>query len=58
MVGWKTDSPEGVQEKAEAIHGLAADGALASVVITDFPRRPAVASKAMADGYPDCSLAA
>ncbi|MFC9680825.1 DUF6192 family protein [Streptomyces sp. NPDC056948] len=51
-------SLESVQEKVEAIHGLATDDTVASVVITDFPRRPAVASKAMADGYPDCSLAA
>ncbi|MFD7447264.1 DUF6192 family protein [Streptomyces sp. NPDC059909] len=46
VVGWKVDSPESVQEKVEAIHDLAADDA---VVTTDFLRRPAVASKAMAD---------
>lgn len=33
----------------EAIHDLAADDAVAAVVTTDFPRRPAVASRAMAD---------
>ncbi len=49
VVGWKVDSPESVQEKVEAIHDLATDDAVASVVTTDFLRRPAVASKAMAD---------
>ncbi len=49
VVGWKVDSPETVQEKVEAIHDLAADDAVAAVVTTDFLRRPAVASKAMAD---------
>jgi hypothetical protein len=33
----------------EAIHDLAADDAVAAVVTIDFLRRPAVASKAMAD---------
>jgi hypothetical protein len=33
----------------EAIHDLAADDAVAAVVTTDFLRRPAIASKAMAD---------
>nr|WP_253267633.1 DUF6192 family protein [Streptomyces asoensis] len=49
MVGWKVDSPESVQEKAEAIHDLATDDAVAAAVTTDFLRRPAVANKAMAD---------
>ncbi|GAA4340866.1 DUF6192 family protein [Streptomyces venetus] len=49
VVGWKVDSPESVQEKVEAIHDLATDDAVAAVVTTDFLRRPAVASKAMAD---------
>lgn len=48
-MGWKVDSPESVQEKAEAIHDLASDDAVAAVVTTNFLRRPAVASKAMAD---------
>ncbi|MDF3142298.1 MULTISPECIES: DUF6192 family protein [unclassified Streptomyces] len=48
-MGWKVDTPESVQEKVEAIHDLAADDTVASVVTTDFLRRPAVASKAMAD---------
>ncbi|NGO68076.1 DUF6192 family protein [Streptomyces boncukensis] len=49
VVGWKVDSPESVQEKVEAIHDLATDDAVAAVVITDFLRRPDVATKAMAD---------
>ncbi|WP_308407519.1 DUF6192 family protein [Streptomyces olivochromogenes] len=49
VVGWKVDSPESVLEKVEAIHDLAADDAVTAVVTTDFLRRPAVASKAMAD---------
>ncbi len=49
VVGWKVDSPESVQEKVEAIHDLATDDAVAAVVTTDFLRRPAIASKAMAD---------
>ncbi|MEU2867490.1 DUF6192 family protein [Streptomyces mirabilis] len=49
VVGWKVDSPESVQEKVEAIHDLATDDAVAAVVTTDFLRRPAVASTAMAD---------
>ncbi|MGP4009881.1 DUF6192 family protein [Streptomyces sp. 4N124] len=49
VVGWKVDSPESVQEKVEAIHDLASDDAVAAVVTTDFLRRPAIASKAMAD---------
>ncbi|WP_436800875.1 DUF6192 family protein [Streptomyces avermitilis] len=38
------------------MHDLAADDAAA--VTTDLLRRPAVASKAMADDYPDYGLAA
>ncbi|MFF7884118.1 DUF6192 family protein [Streptomyces sp. NPDC020794] len=49
VVGWKVNSPESVQEKVEAIHDLATDDAVAAVVTTDFLRRPAVVSKAMAD---------
>ncbi|WP_232789702.1 DUF6192 family protein [Streptomyces jeddahensis] len=49
VVGWKVDFPESVQEKVEAIHDLATDDAVAAVVTTDFLRRPAIASKAMAD---------
>ncbi|WP_249402395.1 DUF6192 family protein [Streptomyces sp. YIM 121038] len=49
VVGWKVDSPQDVQEKVEAIHDLASDDAVAAVVTTDFLRRPAVATKAMAD---------
>ncbi|MEH0573127.1 MULTISPECIES: DUF6192 family protein [Streptomyces] len=49
VVGWKVDSPQDVQEKVEAIHDLASYDAVAAVVTTDFLRRPAVASKAMAD---------
>lgn len=50
IVGWKVDTPESVQEKVDAIHDLAADDQVAARVATDFLRRPAVASKAMADG--------
>jgi hypothetical protein len=49
IVGWKVDTPESVQEKVDAIHDLAADDQVAARVATDFLRRPAVASKAMAD---------
>ncbi|MET9735757.1 DUF6192 family protein [Streptomyces sp. NPDC006458] len=49
VVGWKVDTPESVQEKVEALHDLATDDAVAAVVTTDFLRRPAIASKAMAD---------
>ncbi|MFF4518511.1 DUF6192 family protein [Streptomyces mirabilis] len=49
MVGWKVDTPESVQEKVDAIHDLAADDQVAARVATEFLRRPAVASKAMAD---------
>ncbi|PWI46206.1 DUF6192 family protein [Streptomyces sp. ICBB 8177] len=49
IVGWKVDTPESVQEKVDAIHDLAADDQVAAKVTTDFLRRPAVASKAMAD---------
>jgi hypothetical protein len=49
VVGWKVDSPESVQEKVEALHDLASDDAVAAVVTTDFLRRPAIASRAMAD---------
>jgi hypothetical protein len=58
IVGWKVDTPESVQEKVDAIHDLAADDQVAARVATDFLRRPAVASKAMADGYPDYEMAA
>ncbi|MFD9863442.1 DUF6192 family protein [Streptomyces alboflavus] len=56
VVGWKVDSPQDVQEKVEAIHDLAADDAVAAVVTTDFLRRPAIASKAMADDFPNYDL--
>ncbi|MEU9057204.1 DUF6192 family protein [Streptomyces sp. NPDC048384] len=49
VMGWKVDTPESVQEKVDAIHDLATDDAVAAKVATDFLRRPAVASKAMAD---------
>lgn len=49
VVGWKVDSPQNIQEKVEAIHDLATDDSVAAVVTTDFLRRPAVATKAMAD---------
>ncbi|MFI9825557.1 DUF6192 family protein [Streptomyces sp. NPDC052013] len=49
VVGWKVDTPESVQEKVDAIHDLATDDGVAAKVATDFLRRPAVASKAMAD---------
>ncbi|MGW3635926.1 DUF6192 family protein [Streptomyces sp. NPDC005122] len=49
LVGWKVDTPESVQEKVDAIHDLATDDAVAAKVAADFLRRPAVASKAMAD---------
>lgn len=49
VVGWKVDTPESVREKVDAIHDLATDDAVAAKVATDFLRRPAVASKAMAD---------
>ncbi|MEV4449706.1 DUF6192 family protein [Streptomyces mirabilis] len=58
IVGWKVDTPESVQEKVDAIHDLAADDQVAARVATDFLRRPAVASKAMADDYPDYRRAA
>jgi hypothetical protein len=45
VVGWKTDTPETVQEKVEAIHDLARDGAVAARVTTDFLRRPDVAEQ-------------
>lgn len=49
IVGWKVDTPESLQEKVDAIHDLAADDQVAARVATDFLRRPAVASKAIAD---------
>lgn len=49
IVGWTVDTPESVQEKVAAIHDLAADDQVAARVATDYLRRPAVASKAMAD---------
>lgn len=49
IAGWKAGTPESVQEKADAIHDLADDDQAAARVATDFLRRPAVASKAMAD---------
>ncbi|MEV7090034.1 DUF6192 family protein [Streptomyces sp. NPDC093085] len=42
----------------DAIHDLAAGDQVAAKVATDFLRRPAVASKAMADDCPDCGLTA
>ncbi|MFI5688122.1 DUF6192 family protein [Streptomyces sp. NPDC051636] len=48
MVDWKVDAPLSVQKEVEAIHDLAADDSVTAVT-TDFLRRSAVASKAMAD---------
>ncbi|MFJ5535390.1 DUF6192 family protein [Streptomyces sp. NPDC093261] len=48
VVGLKS-IPWRASRRVEAIHDPAIDDAVAAVVTTDFLRRPAVASKAMAD---------